>query len=262
MSEGGLSSVPGVAGERYRSEQEFHDHIFEEGTRAKVSRFYDVVKDCSDRYEQQLMAMAPAGVNVLEYGCGVGTDAFALARQGAEVSAIDISEEGIRQASAQAETEGLHIACRQMNAEDLEFDPSTFDVVCGRGIIHHLDLDRAYDQLRRVLKPSGSALFMEPLGHNPIINEFRRRTPSLRTPDEHPLLLQDFDLAKTYFRRVDVKFYGLFSLLALPVPESNFRVKLIDRLSAMDAAVLPKIGKMARFSWFAIMKLSEPRQAG
>jgi hypothetical protein len=100
---------------------------------------------------------------------------------------------------------------------------------------------------------------MEPLGHNPLINEFRRRTPSLRTPDEHPLLLRDFELAKTYFRRVDVTFYGLFSLLALPVPDSNFRVKLIDRLSAMDAAVLPKAGKLGRFAWFAIMKLSEPR---
>jgi len=44
----------------------------------------------------------------------------------------------------------------------------------------------------------GSAIFIDPLGHNPAINMFRRSTPDLRTEDEHPLLLEDFRLAGRY----------------------------------------------------------------
>ncbi|HVA02317.1 MAG TPA: class I SAM-dependent methyltransferase [Acidimicrobiales bacterium] len=241
------------------SEQGFHDHAFEHGTRSKVGRFYRVLNDCSAAYEDKLMGLTGPGVDILEYGCGVGTDAFALAKAGAVVTAIDISEEGIRQTRDRAAAEGLTISCRQMNAEDLEFDSSTFGVVCGRGILHHLDLDRAFGELRRVMKPDGIGIFMEPLGHNPMINLFRRLTPSLRTPDEHPLLLRDFELAKTYFDQVEVQFYGLFPLLALPAPDSKLTDRLVARLSSVDAAVLPKIGKAAGLAWYAIIKMSDPR---
>jgi hypothetical protein len=37
--------------------------------------------------------------------------------------------------------------------------------------------------------PAGWALFSEPLGHNPLVNWYRNRTPEQRTEDEHPLLL-------------------------------------------------------------------------
>ncbi len=253
------SLTPVSADVRYQSEQAFHDQAFEEGTRSKVSRSYDVLQECTNVYAGKLMALAGPGIDVLEYGCGVGTDAFALAKTGSVVSAIDISEEGIRQTRERAAAEGLNISCHQMNAEDLSFDASVFDVVCGRGILHHLELEHAFDQLRRVMRPDGVGLFMEPLGHNPLINEFRRRTPSLRTPDEHPILLRDFELAKAYFGQVDVEFYGLFTLLALLVPESKLRDQLVARLSSMDAAVLPRIGKTARFAWYAIMRMSAPR---
>jgi ubiquinone/menaquinone biosynthesis C-methylase UbiE len=72
-----------------------------------------------------------------------------------------------------------------MNAEELEFEDAAFDVIFGSGIIHHLDVPRAYSELARVLAPGGSAVFVEPLGHNPLIRVFRNRTPELRTPDEH-----------------------------------------------------------------------------
>jgi len=249
----------GSADVRYHSERQFHDHAFEHGTRSKVSGFYRVLEHCSTAYGERLGALTGAGVEVLEYGCGVGTDAFSLAGRGAVVSAIDISAEGIRQTAARAETEGLRVDCRQMNAEALEFDAGSFDVVCGRGILHHLDLRRGYDELRRVLRPGGVGLFMEPLGHNPLINVFRRATPSLRTPDEHPLVLADFELAERYFGRVEVAFYGLFPLLALPVPASGFKDRLVRRLCALDTAVLPRMGRAGAMAWYAVIELSAPR---
>lgn len=40
--------------------------------------------------------------------------------------------------------------------------------------------------------------FSEPLGHNPIINWYRNRTPEMRTEDEHPLLIKDIEFAKIF----------------------------------------------------------------
>ena len=38
--------------------------------------------------------------------------------------------------------------------------------------------------------PGGLAVFMEPLGRNPLINRYRRLTLTLRTVDEYPLMME------------------------------------------------------------------------
>jgi SAM-dependent methyltransferase len=243
---------------RYESEQAFHDHTFEHASRARVAPFYKVLKPCATEYQRVLHGLAGAGVAVLEYGCGTGTDAFALARTGAAVSAIDLSEVGIRKAREEAEREGLTVECRQMNAESLDYPPNSFDIVCGRGILHHLDLELAFGQLQRVLRPEGHALFMEPLGHNPLINTFRRFTPSIRTPDEHPLFEKDVETARRYFARVDVRYFCLFALLALPAVKLRQVDALLKPLWALDGVLLPRLGRGGRFGWYAILQLSEP----
>src|SRR5262249_37758760 len=76
--------------------------------------------------------------------------------------------------------------------EQLPFTDGSFDVAFGHDVLHHLDLDRARDEIRRVLVPGGRAVFVEPLGHNPVINLFRDKSPETRTPDEVPLRFADF----------------------------------------------------------------------
>ena len=39
--------------------------------------------------------------------------------------------------------------------------------------------------------------------HNPALNLFRKMTPHLRTPDEHPLMMSDLQLARTGFRSIE-----------------------------------------------------------
>jgi len=60
--------------------------------------------------------------------------------------------------------------------------------VCGSGTLHHLYIDAAFKELVRVLKPNGCVVFFEPLGHNFLINLYRKLTPSMHSEDEHPLL--------------------------------------------------------------------------
>src|SRR5262249_20573666 len=76
--------------------------------------------------------------------------------------------------------------------ESLPYEDAGFDVVFGHDVLHHMDLGRAMPEIRRVLRPSGLAVFAEPLGHNPILNRFRDASPETRTADERPLLFGDF----------------------------------------------------------------------
>ena len=61
---------------------------------------------------------------------------------------------------------------------------------------------RGAREIARTLKPGGTALFIEPLGHNPAHQLYRRMTPSMRTADEHPLLQSDLASARRHFGEV------------------------------------------------------------
>lgn len=137
-----------------------------------------------------------------------------MAEKGAEVTAIDISTIAIEEASNLAIKSGLsNVEFLQMNAEQLDFD-GKFNLICGSGILHHLHLTNALCEIKRVLQPGGHAVFIEPLGHNPFINLYRRFTPNIRSEDEHPLLLKDLEAIKNIFPTLEVRYYYLASILA------------------------------------------------
>ncbi len=205
---------------RLEREREFHDRAFGEDVRAAAKRFYAVTGAMLAWYEEMLSAQA-RGARALEYGCGPGSRAFHLARSGAHVVGIDISPVAIEQATERGREQGLEdrLTFCVMDAEQLEFPDVSFDIVCGSGILHHLNLTRAYAEIARVLKPGGIGVFTEPLGHNPAINAYRNRTPALRTVDEHPLLMDDLARAKRFF---DERRHALFhTLLAGRTPAAR-----------------------------------------
>ena len=80
-----------------------------------------------------------------------------LARHGAHVSAFDISDESARTARHALEEAGFghRASVYVMDAENLAFADNTFDIIVCSGVLHHLDLERAYYELARVLKPGG-----------------------------------------------------------------------------------------------------------
>ena len=244
---------------RYEREKEFHDHTFGGGGRSQVAKFYAVVRSSAAWYEEELRAHGRAA-RVLEYGCGPGSYAFFLARHGAQVTGIDISPIAIEQATERARREHLEaISFRTMNAEALEFADDTFDLVCGRAILHHLDLTTALPQLARVLKPGGVAVFSEPLGHNPLINLYRHLTPSLRTVDEHPLLMSDWKLMENHFGRVEGRFFHLQSLLAVPFGRLPGFTRLLKLLDATDQGLFRLVPFARRYAWNVVLTLQEPK---
>ncbi|RNC92268.1 MAG: class I SAM-dependent methyltransferase [Allomuricauda sp.] len=243
--------------ERLRDEQDFHNQIFEEQTRDKVGRFYAINKSIHESYEDFILSH-PQSKTYLEYGCGMGKGdrLEELAKQGANCHGIDISDYAINQLSGEAQEKKLNIDYQVMNAEEMTFKDDYFDVIFGTGILHHLDLEKAYKSISEKLKPDGTAIFIEPLGHNPIINGFRNKTPEIRTEDEHPLLMKDLKQAESYFENIEVKHFYL-TTLALPlVFKKNIPNGLLKFFNGVDGILFKILPFLRKHSWQVLLKFS------
>jgi SAM-dependent methyltransferase len=190
---------------RHQREREFHDRWAAETDAAELDPLR--LAACPTTPETTY-GLAQLGVlrdrRALDLGCGQGETSTWLALQGARVDAVDIAPRMIEVAGALAARHGVaeRIRFHVAPGEQLPFTDGSFDVVFGHDVLHHLDLDRARDEIRRVLVPGGRAVFVEPLGHNPIINLFRARSPETRTEDEVPLRFADFERLGRGFRRL------------------------------------------------------------
>jgi SAM-dependent methyltransferase len=244
---------------RLKREAEYFDKVppasSGEGARATAGKFYAVTRSSKGLY-RELVKRNCAGSRILEYGCGPGSEAFELARRGAEVHAIDISEGALeiaRRTAAEQEVAD-RITFHLMNAEDLQFEDGYFDKVCGSGILHHLDLEVSMKELARVMKPGARSFFFEPLGHNPFINLYRALTPSMRTPDEHPLLTRDLELIRESFNDVRYHYFHLTALLAAPFRSfPGFRA-VVGMLNGLDGLLL-RIRPLKRQAWIVVIEL-------
>jgi ubiquinone/menaquinone biosynthesis C-methylase UbiE len=242
---------------RVERERQFHNDRFTDETRAAQGKYYAAIKDGAYRFDLRVRELA-RNADVLEFGCGNASQACDLARSARSVTGIDISDVAIEVARANADAAGLTNATfKVMNAEAMDFADGSFDLVFGRGIIHHLDLERSFKEISRVLRPGGAALFWEPLGDNVVFNAYRALTPKVRTPDEHPLREGDFAIARKRFGSVSVVCYGLSSLATVPFRDTGFGDALLKTTAALDRALfrLPKVKWQA---WYCMMELKEP----
>ncbi len=79
------------------------------------------------------------GRSVLEIGCGIGTDSLNFARAGANVVAVDLSDESIRIAQSRATAHSFDIELLQADAEQLHtvIPWEFYDLIYCFGVLHH-----------------------------------------------------------------------------------------------------------------------------
>lgn len=108
------------------------------------------------------------GAKVVDVGCGGGLLSEALARAGANVTAIDLGEKLIEIAKLHLFESNLSVDYRVQSSEELAAaEPESFDVVCCMEMIEHVpDPLVLIRDLAAMLKPGGQ-LFLSTLNRTP-----------------------------------------------------------------------------------------------
>ncbi len=127
----------------------------------KLSRAgYDVYRDYLNTPAFFEMLPDVEGFSGLDIGCGEGHNTRLLGQQGAEVTAIDISETFIGHAKSQEDQEPLGIRYLVASAVELPFGESAFDFATG--FMSFMDIPETnlvLAETYRVLKPDGFLQF-------------------------------------------------------------------------------------------------------
>jgi ubiquinone/menaquinone biosynthesis C-methylase UbiE len=121
---------------------------------------------------------APFG-DALEIGAGTGYFTLNLLQAGfvERATATDISP-GMLDALAETAAElGVVVETVETDAERLPFADSSFDLVFGHAVLHHIpDLNRAFSEFERVLRPGGTVAFCgEPSRYGDLIAAVPKR---------------------------------------------------------------------------------------
>jgi len=99
--------------------------------------------------------------DVLEVGCGIATDGLQFARAGARYTGLDSSPRAIDLARRRFAIEDRRAEFVEASATGLPFGDRTFDLVYANGVLHHIpDVERAVEEIHRVLRPGGHVVAM------------------------------------------------------------------------------------------------------
>ena len=258
---------------RKNKEKYYHNFLRDEELKTDIKDFeyytsnqkwYSIVRK-SVGFTDSWLARECPNKKILDYCCGDGDIALKITRMGAaEVIGIDISDVSIENSRKKAAQEGLQNQCKflVMDAENTKFSDESFDIVFEHGVLHHLDLKKAYAEIARILKPEGKAICVEAIGHNPIMQHYRRTTLHLRTiwEMEHILCKKDIEMARFYFNEVKILgFFHLASLGAVPFRKSRPFNFILSGLEIIDCILL-RLPIIKWQAWQATFLLSKPKK--
>jgi 2-polyprenyl-3-methyl-5-hydroxy-6-metoxy-1,4-benzoquinol methylase len=195
------------------------------------------------------------GREVLEYGCGLGTLSTLLALSGARVSAFDLSPASLEVARRRAELHGVEdaIEFKVAPGEDLPYADESFDVVVGKAILHHLDVELGGPELHRVLRPGGRAAFSEPLGTNPLVVFARDHLPypgkNVRGADS-PLSGAEVEAWGAPFREFHHREVQLLAMV-----ERALGLRPIPALARADEWLLGRVPALHRYCRYVVLTM-------
>lgn len=262
---------------RHNTEREFHDLLAQKTklSQVNIKGIFEAETAPETRYAYSKMGKV-TNKRILDLGCGTGEAALYFAMKGASmVNAIDISPKmiNILKKMASLKKYSKKIKPEVMLAEKLKFPKNTFDIVYGRGVLHHVDMGKALEEVYRVLKPGGVATFVEPLEHNPVINVYRKIAKDVRTPDETPLNYDKIGkITKAKFRSLNHDEFQFTTLLIMLwyflidrvnpnkerywdklINDSKNKASLFRVLNGLDRLIFKVIPYFRRYSWYTVL---------
>jgi len=220
-----------------RSEEAFHDN-WAANTDVNQVKVDELFESGSCPENQQILKWMGdiKGKRILEIGCGLGEASVYFAKQGAIVTASDISGGMLDVAARLARRHNAEISTIQVSAQNLSAIPNhTYDYIYAANLLHHVDIQTFIHEAKSKLKPGGEAFFWDPVHYNPVIQIYRKMATQVRTEDEHPLTRRDLANIRRSFSSCEVKFFW-FTALAIFV-----KFFLIDRIHPNQSRYWKKI---------------------
>jgi ubiquinone/menaquinone biosynthesis C-methylase UbiE len=198
------------------------------------------------------------GKTILEFGCGDGLNTIALANRGAKIIALDLSAELLDITKKRVEANGCDgVDVVVGSAHALPLADESVDVVFGMAILHHLDLEIASREVRRVLKKGGRGIFEEPMRNSKLVARVREFLPKRSdiSPFERPLTDEEIKNFSAPYGNRNKTFQLVLSSLATLLPAgSAHAVKLSARIDAWLLGVFPSLAHYGTVRVFEIVK--------
>lgn len=192
------------------------------------------------------------GRSVLEIGLGSGATLHKISEVAEVCYGLDISEETIKLNQARKKYFGLRMNLMHASATDIPLADNSLDIVVSIGCLHHIpDIQKAVDEIQRVLKPGG---VFKGMVYNRNSYRFRVYIPVVRRFHSHWR-------GKTWQECVNEMYDGKKNPYSMVYSEGEVR-KLFRRFkdikiqeeNFVGTEMLPGIGtKIPRKFWLATM---------
>jgi SAM-dependent methyltransferase len=168
---------------------------------------------------------------VLDLGCGTGFYFPLLATHVSDLTGIDVCGPMLEQAQRTIDSRGLK-NCRVLrsSALDLPIESQSMDVVHSWDFLHHVsDVQRVCAEIRRVLKPGGRYLAIEPNVLNPSITWYHAKRRS-----EWRLFTQNqFTMTRMLRQQFDVRLSFDNTIISFVNPRTMWMWKLVNRVTSI-----------------------------
>ncbi len=122
----------------------------------------DINEGLADNWMQHVRPRMAAGrLKILDVGTGPGFFPMMFGKDH-DVTAVDFSEGMLAKAAENCKAKGVPCRFMHMNAEELEFEPETFDMVVSRNVLWNLPHPvKALEGIMKVLKKGGKMFIFD-----------------------------------------------------------------------------------------------------
>ena len=179
-----------------------------------------------------------------------------LLNRGARVIGIDISPDLIAIAERRLREAGLEAEVTVGSAYETELPDASVDVIFCIALVHHLEIPRAREEMRRILRPGGFIVLQEPIRFSKIYGVLRRLLPDREdiSDYEHPLTEEEF---RTFQEGFECEGLRLFRLPFVPMAQRI--IPAAQRLAVQFSNfVVQSFPAIARYATVAVVRLRKP----
>jgi ubiquinone/menaquinone biosynthesis C-methylase UbiE len=193
----------------------------------------DIREGLADNWMSLLRERMPEGrLKILDIGTGPGFFPMMLGKDGHDVTGIDFSKGMLEVAAENCKAAGVECDLIFMNAEELEFEDETFDMIVSRNVWWTLPHpDKAYEGAMRVLK-KGGRIFIFDGESNGRKAAYRPENPTEEEIRKHPYL--KYKIPEEMLRRYD-EIHKILPLQTMARPEWDISVLRRFGISSVEA---------------------------